>query len=150
MIEFENRMQKLQMNSSKIQEETTDVTYSTFAVLSKLDHLIFKANGYKTVFSEEVKGHFPNDNECRLGKWYFEGLGKEKFGTCASFSKMQTPHKEVHENIKKAVECVENGTCAQDAQNIMTYFNNAEKASSEVISILSKLIEEEKGTRHKK
>ncbi len=149
MQEFENRMQELQINSSKIQEDTTDVTYSTFAVLSKLDHLIFKASGYKTVFSGKAAGHFLSDTECRLGKWYFEGLGKNKFGSCPSFSKMQIPHKEVHDNIKTAVECVKNGTCTQNSQNIMTYFNNAEKASSEVISILSNLIEEEKSIRHK-
>ncbi|MBL0709351.1 MAG: CZB domain-containing protein [Sulfurimonas sp.] len=149
MLEFETRMQDLQVNSSKIQEETTDVAYSTFAVLSKLDHLIFKADGYKTVFSGKVSGHFLKDTECRLGKWYFEGLGKEKFGSCPSFNKMQAPHREVHDSIKKAVKCVEDGTCTQDTQNVMTYFNSAEKASSEVTGILSELIEEEKILRHK-
>ncbi len=62
---------------------------------------------------------------------------------------MQAPYKEVHNKIKRAVACVKNGTCAQQSQNIMTFFNTAEKASSEVISTLSKLIREEKDIRHK-
>jgi methyl-accepting chemotaxis protein len=147
---FKTKMQELSQNSKIISEENKDVTYAVFMVLSKLDHLLFKANGYKTVFSGEIKGHFSSDTECRLGEWYFNGNGKEKFGKCASYSKMAEPHKSVHDNIKKAVDCVKNGTCTQDAQNVMTYFNQAEKASQEVIKLLSSMLKEEKSYRHNK
>ncbi|MCX6075439.1 MAG: CZB domain-containing protein [Campylobacterales bacterium] len=117
-------------------------------VLSKLDHLLFKANGYKTVFSGEITGSFASDTECRLGKWYFEGTGKEKFGKCASFSKMVEPHKEVHDSIKKVVECVKNGTCTIESKNVMTYFNAAENGSKKVVELLGTILEEEKRYRH--
>ena len=147
---FQDRMQQLSSNSTMIAEENQDVTYAIFMVLSKLDHLLFKANGYKTVFRGEASGHFASDNECRLGKWYFEGTGKEKFGKCASYSKMASPHKEVHDNIKKAVDCVAKGTCTQESQNVMTYFNSAEKASMKVMENLNNMREEEKSFRHSK
>ncbi|PHQ65970.1 MAG: chemotaxis protein [Sulfurimonas sp.] len=145
---FQARMQELSENSKMISIENQDVTYAIFMVLSKLDHLLFKANGYKTVFSGKAQGHFAADTECRLGQWYFNGIGKEKFGKCASYSKMAAPHKSVHDNIKKAVECVEANTCSQESQNVMTYFNNAEDASKQVIELLSTILEEEKTTRH--
>ena len=145
---FQEKMQVLTDNSTIISRENKDVTYAVFMVLSKLDHLLFKANGYKTVFTGEATGHFATDNECRLGKWYFEGTGKDKFGKCASYSKMATPHKEVHDNIKKAVDCVKKGTCTEESQNVMTYFNDAEKASMEVVENLNAMLQEEKAFRH--
>lgn len=146
---FAQEMIVLSDNASLIKEEAKDISNSIFIVLSKLDHLIFKANGYKTVFTQKVNNTFASDTECRLGKWYFEGKGKENFSKCASFPKMQIPHKEVHDNIKKAVECVVKGTCSQESENVMTYFNAAEKAASEVLETLSKLLIEEREIRHK-
>jgi len=145
---FQEKMNVLAENSNMISEENMDVTYAVFMVLSKLDHLLFKANGYKTVFTGEATEHFTSDNDCRLGKWYFEGTGKEKFGKCASYSKMAVPHKNVHDFIHKAVDCVKNGTCTQESQNVMTYFDDAEKASIEVIEYLNSMLEEEKSFRH--
>ena len=145
---FQEKMQVLSTNSTIISQENKDVTYAVFMVLSKLDHLLFKANGYKTVFTGEATGHFASDNECRLGKWYFEGSGKEKFGKCASYAKMATPHKEVHDSIKKAVDCVKKGTCTQESQNVMSYFNDAENASIKVVENLNAMLEEEKAFRH--
>ena len=147
---FQERMQQLSSNASVIEEETIDVKYAIFTVLSKLDHLLFKANGYKTVFRQEVHTDFASETECRLGKWYDNGIGHEKFNKCSSYPNMKTPHKAVHDNIKKAVECVQSGSCTQEAQNVMTYFDAAEKASQEVIITLGKLLEEEKLIRHNK
>jgi len=145
---FEEKMATLASNSKIISEENLDVTYAIFMVLSKLDHLLFKTSGYKTVFTGEATGSFASDSDCRLGKWYFNGKGKEKFGKFASYSKMSMPHKEVHDNIKKAVDCVAKGTCSEESQNVMTYFNDAEKASMKVVESLNAMLQEEKSFRH--
>nr|WP_304543483.1 methyl-accepting chemotaxis protein [Sulfurimonas sp. hsl 1-7] len=145
---FQQKMVHLKENATVIEQETTDVTYAIFTILSKLDHLLFKANGYKTVFRQEVHTDFASEKECRLGKWYDNGIGFEKFSKCPSYAQMAEPHKEVHDSIKKAVECVEKGTCTQESQNVMTYFNQAEEASKKVIELLTKLLKEEKSIRH--
>jgi len=147
---FQEKMELLTSNSGVIAEETKDVTYAVFMILSKLDHLLFKSSGYRTVFTGEATSKFVSDNECRLGKWYFEGNGKDKFGKCPSYSKMAAPHKEVHDNIHKAVKCVVEGTCTEHSQNVMTYFDSAEKASQKVIANLNAMLDEEKSIRHNK
>ncbi len=146
---FQEKMKNLSENTEIISIENTDVTHAIFMVLSKLDHLLFKANGYKTVFTEEATEHFASDHECRLGQWYLEGKGKQEFSKCPSYAKMETPHKEVHNNIKKAVDCVKNGTCTQESQNVMTYFNAAEEASIKVIQHLNSMLQEKKAQNHK-
>jgi len=146
---FQEKMAVLSQNSQIISRENKDVTYAVFMILSKLDHLLFKSNGYKTVFRGEAKDSFASDSECRLGHWYFDGQGKEKFGKCPSYAKMAAPHKEVHDNIHKAVQCVKEGTCTQHSENVMTYFDAAEKASMQVIENLNSMLEEEKALRDK-
>ncbi len=150
MIVFHDKADALTAASIRIEKETQDVTYDIFVVLAKLDHLLFKANGYKTVFDGQANAEFVDATNCRLGKWYLTGVGKEKFGKLSSYSKLASPHKEVHDNIQKAVECVKNGTCTQEAQNVMSYFENAQKASKSVMHILDEMIEEEKAVRHAK
>ncbi len=150
MSVFHEKTATLTAASKRIEEETLDVTYDIFVVLTKLDHLLFKANGYKTVFDGQVNGEFVSDTQCRLGQWYLTGKGKEKFGKLSSYSKLAAPHKEVHDNIHKAVDCVKNGTCTQEAQNVMTYFENAQKASKVVMSTLDEMLVEEKKNRHTK
>jgi methyl-accepting chemotaxis protein len=137
-------MQELSANTEVISKENQNVTYAIFMVLAKLDHLLFKANGYKTVFRNEISGHFPSDTECRLGRWYAEGKGKEVFSSMPSYSKLATPHKNVHDSIKKAIRCVEEKSCTQNAKNVQTYFEDAEKASKEVRKILSAILHEKR------
>ena len=149
MTDFQEKMRILRENSKLISEENKDVTNAIFVVLTKLDHLIFKANAYKTVFTNKMAGSFANDHECRLGKWYYEGEGKKDFGKVPSYNKLAQPHKEVHENIKKAIECVEAGTCTKHSKNVMTYFEAAEKASIQVIQSLDSILQEEKNLRYK-
>ena len=144
---FHKQTETLTTSSRRIEQETLNITYDIFVVLSKLDHLLFKANGYKTVFDGQTDAEFVSDSQCRLGKWYLTGVGKDKFGKLSSYSKLAAPHKEVHQNIHKAVECVKNGTCTEEAQNVMTYFENAQKASKVVMHILDEMLEEEKRTR---
>lgn len=145
---LQEKMHALQTSSAMIFTENQDVTNSIFMVLVKLDHLLFKSNGYKVVFKGHSDTTFATDAECRLGKWYNSGIGKEKFSKTSSFSSLEAPHRDVHVNIKKAVDCVAKGTCTEEAKNVMTYFSDAEKASQKVIQILDAMLREEKNSRH--
>lgn len=145
---LQNKMELLRKSSAVIVDENQDVTNAIFMVLVKLDHLLFKANGYRVVFKGELNSEFVSHKECRLGKWYDSGIGQEKFGKTSSYASLELPHSEVHDNIKKAVDCVARGECSQEAKNVMTYFGDAEKASNKVVEILDAMLEEERSIRH--
>ena len=139
-------MQELRANTETISKENQNVTYAIFMILAKLDHLLFKANGYKTIFRNSVSETFVSENECRLGKWYEYGKGKEFFSSVPSYNKLAQPHKAVHDNIKKAVSCVESKTCIENAKNVELYFEEAEKASKTVRDILTAMLREKKNS----
>ncbi|WP_424191021.1 CZB domain-containing protein [Sulfuricurvum sp.] len=133
--------------AEEIEKDSTNVLYSVFIVLVKLDHLLFKANGYKSVFNLKVESEFADHHHCRLGKWATGGKGSQIFGHTPSFRKLESPHKLVHDNIIAAVNCVTAGTCAEESKNVMTYFQDAERASREVINTLNAMLMEDKQIR---
>ncbi len=146
---FQDQLHALQDRTCKIDNDSTDILYSTFVVLVKLDHLLFKSRGYKTVFLNQVENEFPDHHGCRLGKWYDNGKGKEIFSSAPSYSKLESPHKIVHDRIHDAIHCVKSGTCGEKSTNVMTYFKDAESASRDVFSLLSQLLIEERQKRLK-
>ncbi len=150
MHTFHDKSETLTAASIRIEQETLDVTYDIFVVLTKLDHLLFKANAYRTVFKGHAEGEFASDRDCRLGQWYLNGIGKDKFSKLPSYNKLAVPHKEVHDNIYKAIECVRKNTCTQEAQNVMTYFENAQISSKVVMKTLDDMLREEKAVRYNK
>jgi methyl-accepting chemotaxis protein len=144
---FESSLQELADRSETTVNESTNILNATFMTLIKLDHLIFKASGYETVFRQEVTHQFADHTQCRLGKWYEGGQGREIFGGTPSFTSLHEPHKQVHDNILEAIECVRTDTCATKSKNVMHYFEEAERASQQVIATLGKMLEEEKAIR---
>jgi len=150
MQEMYNMIEELDDNTKSISTENKDVTYAIFMILVKLDHLLFKANGYNIVFTNKIEKELASHTGCRLGKWYSDGIGKEVFSKTSSYSKLDAPHKDVHDNIHKAVECVKSGTCNKEADNVETYFTNAQKSSHKVSDILSSMLKEEKESRYER
>ncbi len=147
---FQESLSGLQDRTIAIDNDSTDVLYSVFIVLVKLDHLLFKSRGYKTVFLNRVDDEFVDHHGCRLGKWYDTGLGKEIFGSVASYPKIEAPHKVVHDRIHDAIHCVQSGTCGEKANSVMSYFKDAESASRDVFSLLSAMLGEERQKRKAK
>ena len=144
---FRITLQNLEAQTQVIENDSTSVLYSVFMVLVKLDHLLFKAKGYKSVFTNRVDDEFADHHHCRLGKWAEGGKGTEIFGNTSSFTRLETPHKAVHDNILSAVKCVSAGTCGQESKNVMTYFKDAEDASHKVIETLNAMLLEERQKR---
>jgi hypothetical protein len=145
--QFRTTLQSLGSRTGVIENDSTNVLYSVFMVLVKLDHLLFKSKGYKAVFALKVDSEFVDHHHCRLGKWAEGGKGSQIFGNTPSFRKLEAPHKSVHDNIIAAVKCVTEGTCIQEAKNVMTYFKDAENGSHEVISTLNAMLMEERDKR---
>ncbi len=143
---FSNELYGMIELSSIIKEDSTNVLNSTFVGLAKLDHLLFKVRAYKTIF-EKNQDNFQNHHECRLGKWYESGIGKRNFSHLPSYISLDTPHKEVHEYIQKAVELIRNNTENENQKNIIDLISNAEQASKKVMQTLDALVKEEKDNR---
>jgi methyl-accepting chemotaxis protein len=121
---------------------------SSFASLVKMDHFLFKQNGYRVLYqgtnSPEARAIQATHLTCRLGTWYYEGEGKAQFSNVPSYARMESPHASVHASIQEAVTLLgmhwDNDPELQ--QRIYDHFAAAEKASDEVVQTIDRMVEE--------
>ena len=129
--------------SLEIGADTNKILTSTFIGLTKLDHVLFKINGYSAVFKENLDATFVGHHDCRLGKWYDTGRGKEIFSHLPSFTKIEYPHSQVHDLVIQGCALMkEKGGIHGHLKEIGDYFSKAETASNEVIAALDALLKE--------
>ncbi len=114
-----------------------------FTTLVKVDHILFKSKAYSTVLNEEIQTEFTDHKHCRMGLWY-QGLGKERFGTTKAFKEMDKPHAVVHDSVFKNIEYVkEHSTLKYDHPQLITQnFSVMEDASQELFVKLDRMLEE--------
>jgi methyl-accepting chemotaxis protein len=120
----------------------------SFASLVKLDHIIYKQNAYRAIElgpeSPEAEAVRVDHHNCRLGKWYENGEGHERFSQVSSYAALETPHAQVHENIHQALAIVESADLENEStsQQIINAFEMSEQASLGVINSIEQLVEE--------
>lgn len=83
--------------ASTMQRIISHAAVGAFLRSVKLDHVVWKQKVYSTLLSRQSCGDGLGDHtRCRLGKWYYEGQGKQKFSGLKSFTSLEKPHTDVH------------------------------------------------------
>ncbi len=77
----------------------------SFVEVAKIDHILYKFEIYKVFMniSERTADSFASHTGCRLGKWYFEGEGKDCFSKLDGYQAIDKPHQSFHQHGKDAV-----------------------------------------------
>ncbi len=162
MLDMANDVQQaVEAMSSNFDEfaQQAQQTYSSvgfahdicYASLVKVDHMIYKQKAYKSfhagVDNEDARSVLVDHHNCRLGKWYYEGDGKETFGRLMAFKDLEEPHSQVHNAGHAALELL-----AQDWQKdkgilsrILDNYRHMEEASDRVMDRIDAMITEKHG-----
>jgi len=120
----------------------------SFASLAKLDHMIYKQNGYVTlnIGRESDGGQFVQSDHrsCRLGLWYHEGSGKTLFGSMPSYRRLDAPHQAVHESIQQALALADGDWLEDDklAEQMVKLMEQAEQSTVAVVEALDAMVRE--------
>ena len=145
---FRGRVQKFASSARQSLGEIVKIQDVSFSALVKLDHFIFKQNGYRLVNtgiqSAEAEAVSVDHRNCRMGKWYYEGQGAEVFSRLPSYARMEDPHARVHGQIQEAMHLL-GQPWEKDAElqkRIIGHFEGAERASEDVIRIIDQMVEE--------
>lgn len=126
-------------SSRRTKEENESITHELFVSLAKIDHVIYKTNGYLAVFQNTKNKVMSDSSTCRFGKWY-QGEGRASFGGQEAFAKIQKPHEGVHASIFKVLEMLKNETALKEPEAVKTHFDAAEKDSKELFALLNTLL----------
>ena len=90
-------MQEMMAQFKKMEGSIEGSALKGFLEVVKMDHLVYKFEVYQVLFalSDKKPEAFSSHRNCRLGKWYYEGDGRNLSGK-AAFRDLERPHEEVH------------------------------------------------------
>jgi len=144
------RVQFAELSSSAV-EAQEHISYTkdlSFSSLIKVDHLIYKQNGYLALDSSqdrlnETTAVNVDHKNCRLGKWYL-GEGASAYSQTTSYKKLDEPHALVHQYVQNACALVQKDWLKSPELrlSIVESMSNAEKQSELVFSKLESMVEE--------
>ena len=126
----------------------------SFGLLTKLDHIIFKQNGYLAIENPEpcpqADAIGVDNHSCRLGKWYYEGLGYAGFRGTQAYTALELPHGDVHNYTQQAYATSRENWIETPAllENIITQMHYSEDASADVMVQIDAMIEEKHQHRY--
>jgi hypothetical protein len=130
-------MNRLQHMSRDLEQTIAASSLRSFVELAKVDHLVYKFEVYRVLFgkSEKRVGDFASHTGCRLGRWYYEGEGRECFSQLPGYREMETPHAAVHRHGVQAIEHFWEGNFAGALQDVAAM----ESASMRVLEELDRM-----------
>jgi len=141
--EFRSTLHSFNKDAKNAALQTTAIENTTFITLAKIDHIMFKSNAYKSIANGEKVTHFGDHHECRLGKWYDTGAGKERFSHLPSFHALATPHAAVHQEVHKNMVFVETeDRSVEHKKEVLANFEAMESASFTLFKLLDDLNKE--------
>ncbi|MEA3228332.1 MAG: methyl-accepting chemotaxis protein [Campylobacterota bacterium] len=133
-------IKNINMHANTNKELSAFVENTNFITLVKLDNIVYKTVAYASLLQEKVEPLIlSNHNNCRLGKWYNE-IGEEKFGDTKAFSKLEHPHKLVHDYVHKNIEYIELNKVLENIPLIVDNFKNMEESSSQLFQSLDEIL----------
>ena len=132
-------------NSKETACRVLGIEKSSFVTLAKIDHILFKQKAYNSIYARKVQDGFVNHHDCRLGKWYETGKGKDQFGTTKMYPKILEPHKNVHQAAIDAMELYQDNevNLLKNKMSIMEKFQAMESNSQKLFEIMDEMLREE-------
>ncbi len=118
----------------------TNSTADAFIQTVKMDHVVWKLEVYQVMLgmSDKSINDFADHTMCRLGKWYYQGEGANKYSDHGVFRQIEQPHTEVHQNGLEALKFNASGEQEQTLKSLSLM----EKASFKVVDLLTELSHE--------
>lgn len=143
IINFEETLIALNEGSSTIVNSSHRMENSTFIILAKIDHILYKARAYNSIMLCDHKLAVQDSHQCRMGKWY-EGEGKERFGRTNNYSLMRDPHMIVHKNANANLAYIDKGEEAIliHGDEIVSNFKEMESASDRLFVLMDNMLAE--------
>jgi hypothetical protein len=149
--EFEQRFNSFADSATSALRHISYVHDVGFISLAKVDHFIYKQNGYGALTagpdSDEAKAAAVDEHNCRFGRWFDSGAGDASLRELDAYRLMAKPHAAVHAQMQAALQRAASGWEEKHEVQEQVYaaFTATEAASDEVMQLLDAMIEEKHG-----
>lgn len=141
LVRFQDVLHRVDDNAQFASAYAWIIYEIVFIALVKLNHIIFKSQGFSSVFKGKVMLNPKDYTQCEFGKWYYSE-GQELFKQHLDvYRKIEAPHIRFHQDISEALQyVVDDETIIKHRDEIISRFANAEEASNELFGLLDQLL----------
>lgn len=144
---FKKRFVEFSESAEKTSSYVLSAKDLTFGALMKIDHVILKQNGYLALGdsnSEIAEELTIEHTDCEMGAWYYKGEGATQYSRLSSYSKLESPHQELHTFLKSAVSYRDKNwrNDKQIRDNIISDMRRAEDSSELFLNSIDQLMQE--------
>ncbi len=136
-------MKRLLDLSNAMEGTISAASLRSFVEVAKIDHILYKFEIYKVFMgiSDRQADSFSSHTACRLGKWYYEGEGRDCFSKLDGYAAIANPHQAFHQYGKEAVSHFRAGSPMKGMELVA----KLEASSMEVLSGLERIAEAGEG-----
>jgi hypothetical protein len=123
--------------STQMEGTISAAALRSFVEVAKIDHILYKFDIYKVFMgiSDRQADSFSSHTGCRLGKWYYEGEGKDCFSRLDGYTTVANPHQAFHQYGKDSVSEFRSGNALRG----MDLVEKMEAASMDVLAGLERI-----------
>ncbi len=104
-------MQALLELARRMEQAVSSSAFLSNVELANIEELTLKLEVYKvflgisTIRAEDL----PDEKHCRLGQWYYDGEGRERYAGMPGYAELEAPHRAVHVHARQAVALYRKG-----------------------------------------
>jgi len=123
--------------STRMERTIAASSLRSFIEVAKIDHLVYKFELYRVLMalSDKSKDDFAPHTRCRLGQWYFEGEGKQRYSQLPGYADMEAPHRRFHVAGHEALDALQ----VADLDTCFAQVAAMEKESMAVLACLDRV-----------
>jgi len=147
--QFSGVLKEVQDNAKQTNDYALIIDSSIFIGLTKMNHIIFKNNGYSNVLHGKVKPVLKVHTECEFGKMFY--AKEDAFGlhSMKSFPLLEAPHTILHQKMLAVMDLIASvesdqvsAVLAGNKELVLSNLSEAEKESDKLFSLLNQVRDE--------
>jgi hypothetical protein len=152
---FEQNFMEMASESHQVYNRVSYVQVICQTALTKVDHLTYMQRTYHAAevgaeSSEERASIQVPPTDCRFGKWYMEGLGKQQYSHLPIYSTINAPHTMVHMKAHEILDILDQDWKGDPEahRQLVNAFQVAESASAQLTELVERLAQEKMQYEH--
>ncbi|PSJ46071.1 chemotaxis protein [Zobellella endophytica] len=100
-------MEQLSQLAHHMEQAVVGAARLSSVELANIEELQLKLEVYRVLMgqSERRPEQIPDETQCRLGQWYYQGEGKALYAGQADYRALETPHQAMHRFAREAIRC---------------------------------------------
>ncbi len=130
---FKELFGKLEEEARRLSSSSRDMENRIFVIVSKIDHIVYKANTYLSFTKSEKMQDFSKE---ATSERLEAPEAIERFGRIDSFKAIAAPREKINASIRAAIQCIDDETTLEKPDFIVANLKSMEDESAKFFSLL--------------